>query len=82
MREEVENTFAKMLEEPKEIQEKLDEIAKEVDEEMEKLGFTRNGTPMRGSCHARWEIEKEILKKRYGIDWKTPQERNPNVRFD
>ena len=57
----------------------LDEIKEEVDEEMKKLGITRT---MMGSCHTRWAIEKELLKEKYNYDYKTPQEKNPGVRFD
>ena len=70
------------LEETEEIQKILDEIKVEVMEKMEEMGVMVNGRPLIGSCHTRWAIQKKILKERYGIDWKTPQERNPGVRFD
>ena len=35
----------------------------------------------KGSCYVRWDYEKKLLKERYGIDWFTPAEENPNVRF-
>ena len=28
-----------------------------------------------------WETKKDVLKKHFDIDWKTPAEMNPNVRF-
>ena len=39
----------------------------------------RSGT---ARCFAYWKAKKEILKKDYGMDWKTPRELNPDVRFD
>lgn len=57
----------------------LDEIREEVDRRMEELGL---GITKMGSCHTRWAIEKELLKEKYNYDYKTPQEKNPGVRFD
>lgn len=34
-----------------------------------------------GYCHRYWSVKKRILAE-YGIDWKTPQELNPEVNFD
>jgi hypothetical protein len=35
-----------------------------------------------GYCFAYWHAKKEILKKDYGINWKSPGELNPGVMFD
>jgi len=35
-----------------------------------------------GFCHTYWQIQKEILKKDYGIKWRTPKELNPHCQFD
>lgn len=35
----------------------------------------------RGMCHRAWSIQKQLLAAE-GIDWRTPAEMNPNVRFD
>jgi len=35
----------------------------------------------RGRCHLFWKRKKELLKS-YKIDWKTPDEMNPDVHFD
>jgi hypothetical protein len=37
---------------------------------------------MMGYCHRVWGVKKGILKKKYGIEWRTPAEMNPNVAFD
>lgn len=34
-----------------------------------------------GYCHLFWHKKKTLLKE-YGIDWKTPQERNPMCSYD
>lgn len=53
------------------VQPELDEFEKELDE---------NGMGL-GRCHLYWQRKKELLKS-HGIDWKTPPECNPDVRFD
>ena len=35
-----------------------------------------------GYCFMYWSAKKRILKEKYGIDWKTPCELNPDVLFD
>ena len=35
-----------------------------------------------GFCFFYWEAKARILKRDYGIEWKSPRELNPGVRFD
>jgi hypothetical protein len=35
-----------------------------------------------GYCHLFWSMKKQILKEKYGIDWKTPAELNPTTEYD
>jgi hypothetical protein len=35
-----------------------------------------------GFVHLYWETKKQILRKDYGLDWKTPAELNPNISYD
>lgn len=35
-----------------------------------------------GYCYPFWSTKKQILKDRFGIDWQTPEELNPDVLFD
>ena len=35
-----------------------------------------------GCCHTLWALQKRILKEKYGITWYTPDELNPDVKFD
>jgi hypothetical protein len=48
-------------------------------EARELLRFVKKGE---GFCHVLWEAKKRILKEKYNLDWKTPQELNPYVMFD
>ena len=35
-----------------------------------------------GWCHRLWFEKQRILKEKYGIDWKSPRDRYPKVKFD
>ena len=35
-----------------------------------------------GSCHRLWDMQKTILKEKYGITWYTPAELNPEIKYD
>ena len=45
---------------------------------IEKMG----GEMTRGNAHLYATLKKEILKKDYGIDWRSPQELNPRIKFN
>lgn len=36
----------------------------------------------RGSCHAFWREKQRVLRDEHGVDWKTPAQINPGIRFD
>ncbi len=36
----------------------------------------------RGLCFRIWSVKREILEEKYGIDWHSPSQMNPRVRFD
>ena len=36
----------------------------------------------RGDCHRIWRVKKQILKEKYGLDWRSPGEMNPRNFFD
>ena len=64
-----------------------EEIQEEVRQYLIENGYAHydsNGAyrPNRGSCYMAWEYEKKLLKERYGIDWKTPAEENPEDIYD
>lgn len=35
-----------------------------------------------GSCHRLWDMQKTILKEKYGITWYTPSELHPEIKYD
>jgi len=35
-----------------------------------------------GFCHLFWMVKTDILKNKYGIEWKSPSVMNPDVMFD
>ena len=35
-----------------------------------------------GFCHEYWAVKKEVLREKYGIDWRSPAERYPHIIFD
>ena len=35
-----------------------------------------------GAITTKWEIQKELMKEKHNIDWKSPQDKNPNTFFD
>jgi hypothetical protein len=35
-----------------------------------------------GACHWFWPAKQRILRERFGIEWQSPRDLNPHVRFD
>ena len=35
-----------------------------------------------GGCHRFWAAKKQILKTRFGLEWESPADLNPDVLFD
>ena len=52
------------------------------DELEEKIIERMGGEMTRGNAHLYTTFKKEILMKDYGIDWKSPQELNPRIKFN
>ncbi|MBD5174066.1 MAG: hypothetical protein HDT08_05475 [Bacteroidales bacterium] len=68
-------------------QETLDAVAEieTLDEEIE--AYLRSNYPgikngMMGFCHFYWAAKKSILSNKYGIEWFSPAEENPNALYD
>ena len=57
------------------------EVEKKVAREMKKRGYPPKATLI-GWCHLYWSVKKEVLKKDYSIDWKSPAEMNPQYSYD
>jgi len=56
----------------------LDTVMTEVENEL--ANHEMKGQP--GFCHFIWARKKRILKEKYGLDWRTPRERNPMNFYD
>ncbi|MGB5636858.1 MAG: hypothetical protein WBM44_28925 [Waterburya sp.] len=56
------------------------EILAQADAEAEKN--VKDHPRSMGFCHLFWSTKKDILRYKYGIDWKSPAEMNPDIRFD
>lgn len=41
-----------------------------------------NAPRQMGLCFRIWNAKRELLKKEYGIDWHSPRQMNPGVKFD
>ena len=52
------------------------------DELEEKILSKMGGQINRGNAHLYVLYKKEILLSDYGIEWKSPQELNPQIRFN
>lgn len=35
-----------------------------------------------GFCHLLWHTKQHILREKYGVEWRTPAELNPQITFD
>lgn len=66
----------------------LKEIQDDVDKELIELNLLKIENNKKiytgglGSYRAVWEIQKRLLKERYNIDWKTPEEEHPERTYD
>jgi hypothetical protein len=75
--------FDKEKRDPKERDPRYRHIIKVAEQEAEEEVAREYGNKMfLGKCHMVWGIQKEILKNKYGIDWKDPAEMNPDIMFD
>ncbi|MBQ7531546.1 MAG: hypothetical protein IJT12_07540 [Paludibacteraceae bacterium] len=57
-------------------------IEKDVDAEAKRLTLEVIGTPGFGSCHTFWKHKKRILREKYHMRWRSPQDLNPETCFD
>lgn len=83
----IDNKIQELDSKDKMVDKYLNEIKDEVDQEMIKrdlMYIDDNGSKVSkfGSATTRWEIEKRILKERYNINWQSPADKNPGMKFD
>lgn len=67
---------------PQERDSQLRAIIKAAEKEAEESLRHEGVTIQLGYCHRLWGRQKQILKKKYGIDWKSPDEMNPDIMYD
>ena len=67
------------IEDTEEYKNILDELEEKVNSYMKLHSISNTGL---GSCHRYWNIKKEILRRDYNIDWKSPAELNEHIIFD
>lgn len=64
----------------------LKKIEPDVDKKLMELGLLKvvNGKKeyVFGSVNTKWQIQKELMKERFNIDWQSPQDKNSNINFD
>jgi hypothetical protein len=57
-------------------------VFKNIDDEVKKILADHPQRGGEGFVNIYWETKKNLLKQKYGIDWRSPGEMNPHVIFD
>jgi len=65
-----------------ETEEKIEAIRPELEAKLKERLPGYGGLGDMGYCHVVWGVKKEILKEDYNIDWWTPAELNPHIKYD
>jgi hypothetical protein len=78
----VENKRSGLYYDPIEDDPRYAEVFKTIDDEVKELLANYPQREGRGSVYTYWETKKGLLKQKYGIDWRSPGEMNPQVIFD
>ena len=58
------------------------EVFKTIDDEVKELLADHPQRGGEGFVNIYWSTKKSLLKRKYGIDWRSPGELNPHVLFD
>ncbi len=71
-----------MKHDPQERDPKKRKLIKAAETEAE-YSMEQDGTiKLGGACHILWGRQKKILKEKFGIKWRSPDEMNPDTMFD
>ncbi|MDE6410553.1 MAG: hypothetical protein K2K81_09990 [Muribaculaceae bacterium] len=65
---------------PVEYTDKWEEIIYDAEEELDRR-FANHRKGM-GFCFMYWNAKQDLLKEKYGIEWRSPSQMNPRVMFD
>jgi len=68
----------------------VEEALKAIEPEVEKILIERGLLKISnekkeyafGTVNVMWKIQQQLLKEKFGIDWKTPAEENPGCFYD
>ncbi len=58
------------------------EVFARIDEEVKALVADDPRRGEMGFCHVQWAVKKRLLREKYGIEWRTPDEMTPQVICD
>lgn len=67
---------------PQEKEQEVDKLIRKAEREAKEILEKQGIKGGMGYCHMVWGLKKEILKNKYGIDWKSPSEMNPHINYD
>lgn len=70
-----------MKRDPIEQTQEYKEALKIIQAELDKFEKQLSAQEMMGNCHRYWSRKKELLRS-VGIDWHSPAECNPYIKFD
>jgi hypothetical protein len=76
------NRRSGLIHDPVEDEPRYADIFKAIDDEVKELLVNHPQRGGEGFVNIYWSAKKNLLKQKYGIDWRSPGELNPQVRFD
>lgn len=76
----IEPKIGRLRRDPVEYTSEWEEICYDVEDRIDER--FANAPRQRGLCFRIWSAKRDILKEEYGIDWRSPAQMNPRVRFD
>jgi len=71
-----------LKQDPIEVDPNFADVIRQVNEIAEENLLKQGRRRGMGFCHSFWREKKRLFKELHGIDWKSPRELNPSVRFD
>lgn len=72
--------LGRLRKDPVEYTRKWEALYFDLEDELEEI--LRDTPRHHGFCRRKWALKRDILKDKYGIEWRSPAIMNPRVRFD